>query len=92
MEHIIAKLGLFISEVTLNANNKYSNDMPKSKIWYMAEGAFNAENTEILSNIKKWSGDRSFSLDIKYGSIAKCQNCPLLIITCNEIERIPIIL
>lgn len=90
MEHIIAKLGLFISEVTLNANNKYSNDMPKSKIWYMAEGAFNAENTEILSNIKKWSGDKSFSLDIKYGSIAKCQNCPLLIITCNEIERIPI--
>ena len=90
MEHVIAKLGVMTSEITLNANNKYSNDMPKSKIWYMAEGAFKSDDNEILSNIKKWSGDKSFSLDIKYGSIAKCRNCPLLIITCNEIERIPI--
>ena len=90
MEHIIAKLGVLTSEVTLNANSKYSNDMPKSKIWYMAEGSFKSDDNEILSNIKKWSGDQSFSLDIKYGSIAKCQNCPIIIITCNDIERIPI--
>ena len=90
MECIISKLGVLTSEITLNANNKYSNDMPKSKIWYLAEGVFNLEDQAILSNIKKWSGDKSFSLDIKYGSIAHCENCPLIVVTCNEIERVPL--
>ena len=96
MDNIIKKLGPdgFMAPVEIKDADKYSNALPKAKIWYMQEtealGGKDGDFRHVTEVIKRWTGDKTFSLEIKYGAITQCQVCPIFIATVNHIERVPL--